>query len=75
MNRCSFCYRIMDVEDRRLAGLTFFCPGCHYQEGPGGIERLPDPDHLRREASELEQLADDIEQGNGLAGRLKEFAR
>lgn len=70
--RCEFCFRIMDAEDG-VIGLTFYCPGCGFETSAGGILKLPDPEQLRLEAEQLVQLAEDLEQGNGLAGRLQEF--
>lgn len=45
---------------------TCGCEWCH------GLFELPDPERLRSEADHLTQIADEIEQADGLAGRLQE---
>lgn len=72
MKRCPFCHRMMDLVSGYGALRTdhFVCPGCGL-EWIFGIHKLPDPDKLRAEADELQDIADEIEAGEGLAGRIR----
>lgn len=69
MKDCPFCRRLMDLVDDVYIS-TYECStcGCRWSYG---IESLPDPDRLRGEAEDLEQIADELEAGDGLAGRLQ----
>jgi hypothetical protein len=70
--RCPFCYRIMDSISKPGAIHTphFECQGCGC-EWIHGLHKLPSPERLRSEAESLEALADEIDQADGLAGRLQ----
>lgn len=71
MRRCPFCERPMElVSDGGLAVDTYECPVC-WCRWCHGLSRLPNPDRLRDVAGELQTIADEIEAGDGLAGRLK----
>lgn len=62
------------MDDASLAGAIqrteYACRVCG-SEWSYGVTRLPDPDQLRQEAEQLEQLATDVEESR-LAARIRE---
>lgn len=69
MKRCTFCETVMDeVSQHSMGPDEWRCPRCGAVEGIG-VRELPDPDRLREQAEELEQLADEIENGDSAVVR------
>lgn len=72
MIRCPFCRRVMDlVSDGGFSIDHYACETCGC-EWTYGVHKLPDPCRLRKEASELKKIADELEEPSELARRLQE---
>lgn len=64
----------MDDESRGGMGPPHWvCPTCGL-EASFGIERLPDPQKLRRRSETLSKMADRLEEGGPLVDALSEWS-